>query len=125
MFRALLALLATFAATLTRVGRIGIGERGIGQRNGFLEYREFLETIDLGSVATIAVENEDMTVTGVAVEDIVLFVNPAETLVANIVVTALGPVAVANVVRFRVGNPTAGAIDAAAVAFVVGVLRPL
>lgn len=111
--------------TLTRVGRIDIGEGGIGQKGGFLEYREFLETIDLGSVATIAVENEDMTVTGVAVGDIVMFANPAEALVANIDVTVLGPVATVNVVRFRVGNPTVGAIDAAAVAFVVGVLRPL
>jgi len=116
--------------TLTRVGRIKMGEgadasKPIGQLGGFLEYREYLQTIDLGSVATITAENEDMAVTGVAVGDIVLFANPAETLVANIAVTALGPVAVANVVRFRVVNPTAGAIDAAAVAFVIGTLRPL
>ena len=116
--------------TLTRVGRIAMGEgadasKPIGQIGGALEYREFLQSIDLGSVATITAENEDMTVTGVAVGDIVLAVNPAEALVANILVAALGPVATANVVRLRVVNPTAGAIDAAAVSFVVSVLRPL
>lgn len=111
--------------TLTRVGSIGIGEGGIGQIGGRLEYREFLQTIDLGSVAAATAENEDMTVTGVAVGDIPVLVAPAEALVANIAVTALGPAATANVLRLRVVNPTAGAIDAAAVAFIVGVLRPL
>lgn len=125
MFKALLALLATFAATLTRVGRMSIVEGGIGQIGGFLEYREYLQTVDLGSVAAATAENEDMAVTGVLVGDIVAFVQPAETLVANIAVTSLGPVAVNNVVRMRVANPTAGAIDAAAVAYVIGTYRPL
>lgn len=116
--------------TLQRVGRIRIDEgrdaaKPVGQLGGFLEYREFLQSVDLGSVATITAENEDMTITGVAVGDIILFANPAEALVANILVAALGPAATANVVRFRVVNPTAGAIDAAAVDFRVGVLRPL
>lgn len=116
--------------TLTRVARLTVNEghdalKPIGQLGGFLEYREFLQSIDLGSVAASTAENEDMTVTGVAVGDIVLAVNPAEGLVANIAVTGLGPVAAANVVRMRVVNPTAAAIDAAAVNFVVAVLRPL
>jgi len=130
MLRALFVVLQAIAATLDRVGRIKLNEgagasKPIAQLGGFMEYREFSQSVDLGSVATVAAENEDMTVTGVAVGDRVLFANPAETLVANIAVTALGPVAVANTVRFRVANPTAGAIDAAAVVFVVGVLRPL
>lgn len=116
--------------TLQRVGRIAMGEgadatKPIEQLGGFLEYREFLQSVDLGSVAAATAENEDMTVTGVAVGDIVLYVDPAETLVANIAVTALGTVATVNVVRMRVVNPTAAAIDAAAVNFRVGVFRPL
>jgi hypothetical protein len=116
--------------TLTRVGRVRMNEgadaaKPGGQLGGFMEYREFLQTIDLGSVATVTAENEDMTVTGLLVGDIPVVVAPAEGLVANIAVTALGPVATNNVLRMRVVNPTAGAIDAAAVAFVIGVFRPL
>ena len=118
--------------TLQRLGTIAMkGQADVDgilkpgeQIGGTLEYREFLQSVDLGSVATIAAENEDMTITGVAVGDMVLFANPAETLVANIIVAVLGPVVTANVVRFRVANPTAAAIDAAAVNFRVGVLRP-
>lgn len=130
MIRTVLALLATLAATLTRVGRIRLNEgadasKPIAQLGGFLEIREFLQSVDLGSVAASTAENEDIAFTGVAVGDIVLAVNPAETLVANILVGARGPVTVANVMLFRVVNPTAAPIDAAAVNFVVLVARPL
>lgn len=110
--------------TLERVIPLGpVEEGGRIQGSGVYELREFSQSVDLGSVATVAAENEDMTITGVEVDDIVLYVCPAEGLVANIAVTALGPVATVNVVRMRVVNPTAGAIDAAAVVFKVGVLR--
>lgn len=103
---------------------IQVGEGGGEQVGGFLAYREFLQSINLGSVAANTAENEDMTVTGVAVGDIVLYATPAEGLVADIIVAALGPIVTADVVRFRVCNTTAAAIDAAAVDFRVGVLRP-
>jgi hypothetical protein len=109
--------------TLQRVGRLAIREGGGEQLGGTLEYREFLQSVDLGSVAADTAENEDMAVTGIAIGDIPLYVAPAEGLVANIAVTALGPCAAANVLRCRVANPTVGAIDAAAVNFRVGVLR--
>lgn len=130
MLRALAAVLGMLAATLTRVGRVRMNEgtdatKPIGQLRGFYELREFLQSVDLGSVAAATAENEDMAVTGVAVGDVIAYANPAEGLVANVAVTALGPAAAANVVRFRVVNPTAAAIDAAAVNFVVGVFRPL
>lgn len=109
--------------TTERIGTIDIGAGGRVQLGGRYQLRELSQSVDLGSVATITAENEDMTITGVEVGDVVLAVNPAEGLVANILVAALGPVATQNVVRFRVVNPTAGAIDAAAVVFSVLVLR--
>lgn len=126
MFVRLLGFLAgVFAMTLTRVSHSTVAEGGIGQVGGRLEHREFLQSVDLGSVAAATAENEDMAVTGVAVGDIVRSVSPTEALVANIAVTALSPVVAANVVRMRVVNPTAAAIDAAAVNFIVCVDRPL
>jgi hypothetical protein len=130
MIRVLLAFMATMMGTLTRVARLRMNEgenaaKPIGQLAGWLEYREFLQSVDLGSVAAATAENEDMTVTGIAVGDIPIVVIPAEGLVANVAVTALGPAATANVLRMRVANPTAGAIDAAAINMIVGVFRPL
>lgn len=125
MFGLWAMLLGLFHATLTRVGRLGIGEGGIGQIGGVLEYREFLATIDLASQATVTAGNQDIAVTGLAVGDIPVLVAPAEGLTAGINVAALGPIATANTIRLRVTNPTAGAVDAAAASFVIGVFRPV
>lgn len=116
--------------TLQRVGRIRMGEgqdttKPIEQIGGFLEYREFLQSIDLASAAASTGGNQDVTVTGVAVGDIPVFVDAAEGLTAGVGVIALGPVAVVNVLRLRVLNPTIAAVDAAAANFRIGVLRPL
>jgi hypothetical protein len=110
--------------TLQRVGTIPIVEGGGEQVGGTLEYREFLQSVDLANVATIVAASQNVTITGIAIGDIPLYVCPAEALVANIAVTALGPCAAANVLVCRVLNPTAAGIDAAAVNFRVGVLRP-
>jgi hypothetical protein len=110
--------------TLTRVGRLGLTEGGIGQTAGILEYREFLATIDLASQATITAGNQDIAVTGLAIGDIPLFCQAPEGIIVGISLTTLGPVGVANTLRIRVTNPTAGAVDAASGSFVIGVLRP-
>lgn len=69
----------------------------------------FTETVDLGSVAANTSEEEQITVTGVGVNDIVLAVIPP-ALSAGIMV---GPcrVSAANTVQLQVMNTTAGAID--------------
>ncbi len=116
--------------TLTRVGAIRLTEgadatKPIGQLSGTLQYVEFLATIDLASAAAASAANQGVAVTGLAVGDIPLFVAPAEGLTAGVIVAPLGPVSVANTLQLRVCNPTAGAVDAAAAAFVIGVLRPV
>lgn len=129
MFRALLALIGTRAQVLTRAGSIRLPEKAgitpVGQLGGgSVEYLEFLQSIDLANVVKATAANQDVTVTGLKVGDIPLFCNAAGGLVADIILTALGPVATDNTLRVRVANPTAGDINPTAVDFVVGVFRP-
>lgn len=125
MIQVAFAFLLTKAATLTRVGSLPIGSGGIGQIGGKLDYREFLQTIDLASVATIRAVNQSVTVTGLAIGDIPLYLGQPEGLTADVIVVPMGaPVLAANTLVVRCCNPTAGPIDAASAAFIVGVLRP-
>jgi hypothetical protein len=111
--------------TTTRVGRIPIGEGGIGQTGGFIEYREFLATIDLANALTATASSQSLAVTGLLIGDIPMFINAAEGLTTGIALVALGPVLANNVLVTRIVNPTVAGVDAASASFVVGVLRPL
>lgn len=111
--------------TQTRVGSLPIGAGGIGQIGGKMEYREFLQTIDLASVATIVAANQSVTVTGLAIGDIPLFLAVPEGLIAGIAVVPMGaPILAANTLVVRCVNPTAAPVDAASASFIIGVLRP-
>lgn len=110
--------------TLQRVGRIPIVEGGGEQRHGFLEYREFLQSVDLANALASTGSSQSIAITGIAIGDIPLFVDAVEGLTAGVAVVPLGPTLAANVVVVRVLNPTVGAIDAAAANFRVGVLHP-
>ncbi len=94
------------------------------QLGGTLEYREYLQSIDLASAAASTASSQSLTVTGLAVGDIPLYVDAVEGLTAGVAVVALGPVLAANVLVARVVNPTIAAVDAAAANFRIGVLRP-
>lgn len=110
--------------TLQRVARIPVVEGGGEQQGGFLEYREFLASVDAASVASIVAANQNFAVTGIAVGDIPIFINAPEAATAGVSMTPMGPCVTANVLVVRCTNPTAGAIDFAAFNYRVGVLRP-
>lgn len=111
----------------------GLGYAGANQLSGLAPVEALggtgtlivlTQSIDLASAAAATSASQATTVTGVAVGDIPLAVLPAEGILTNINVTALGPALAANTLQLRVCNPTAVAIDAAAVVFTFFILRP-
>lgn len=112
--------------TVQRQGAIALTEGGSGsiQPGGIYRFVELLQNLDLGNAAAASGANQDVTVTGLVVGDVPLYVVPAAGLAVGVGVVPLGPVAVANTLRLRVLNPTAAGVDATAADFLVGVLRP-
>lgn len=110
--------------TTDRIGTLQLLEGGRAEIGGQSGIFQFTQSIDLASAAASTGANQDVAVTGLLVEDIVLSVTPGEALTVGVSVAALSPVAVANTLRLRVANPTVAAVDAAAINFVVVVMRP-
>lgn len=72
-------------------------------------------TFDTPSVATIAVEEDAVTVTGLDVDDVVMVSD--QTFTANLLQGSVGRVSAADTLQIRSTNPTAAAIDAASKTF--------
>lgn len=88
-----------------------------GDRNEILVFRE---SVDLGSVAANAVEDEAITVTGVRSSDIVLAVKPAASI--GVIVGAAW-VSAADEITAQCANPTASPVDESAANWDFIVLR--
>lgn len=109
--------------TISRVGTLPLIDGGDLQPGGQYRFVELQQSIDLASQAAATAGNQDVAATGLAVGDLPLYVVPPAALIAGVSVVALGAVATINTIRLRVTNPTAGAVDAAAGVYAIGVLR--
>lgn len=72
-------------------------------------------TFDTPSVATIAVEEDAVTVTGLTIDDVVCVSD--QTFTTNLLQGSIGRVSAADTLQIRSTNPTAAAIDAASKTF--------
>lgn len=66
-------------------------------------------TFDTPSVAAASVEEDPITITGLSVDDLVLFSD--QTFTANVLQSAAGRVSAADTVQLRSANTSAGALD--------------
>lgn len=73
-------------------------------------------TLDIASIGAAQEAEQSVTVTGVAVGDMVYVAGPDAGLSVAVVITA-AYVSAADTVKFRVLNPTAGALDPASAVF--------
>ena len=73
-------------------------------------------TLDIASIGASQEVEQTITVTGVAVGDIVIVAGPDAGLSVAVAITA-AYVSAADTVKFRVVNPTAGALDPASASF--------
>ncbi len=87
----------------------------------FRDIRVYVVTFNPASVATITTAEQDITVTGVTTQDVVLSVSKP-TLTAGLGL-ANARVKAANTVAVTFVNPTAGAVDAAEEAYTIVVAR--
>jgi hypothetical protein len=79
-------------------------------------------TVDLADLATTAVADNSITVTGAAVGDLVLLQPPAAALTAGLIL-AQAWVSATNTVKIRVYNPTGGSINEASGTWVYALIR--
>lgn len=89
------------------IERLTIGVGGTAMK----KYKKGSVVVNPTSVGAASVLEVTVTITGVAVGDIVALIPPA-ALEANLLVGA-AVVTAADTVKFRIANPTAGAIDPA------------
>lgn len=80
------------------------------------------KTFDPASVATITTAEQDVTVTGVKVGDIVLAVNKPSLTAGLGICNAR--VKAADTISLQFVNPTAGAVDAASETYTFVIARP-
>ncbi len=112
--------------SVKKQGTLLLGEGGdAGASGGPITLLVLQQSLDFASVATIVAANQSLAVTGLAVGDIIVAINPAEGVTAGISMTPMGTVLTANTAVIRCTNPTAGAIDLAAFVYTFLVVRPL
>lgn len=73
-------------------------------------------TLDIASIAASTSAEQSVTITGVAVGDVVIVDGPDAGLSVGVAITA-AYVTAADTVKFRVVNPTVGALDPASASF--------
>lgn len=74
-------------------------------------------TLDIASIAAVTAPEQSVTITGVTAGDLVYVAGPDAGLsTANVAITA-AYVSAADTVKFRVVNPTAGALDPTSATF--------
>jgi hypothetical protein len=73
-------------------------------------------TLDVASIGASQEAEQTQTITGVAVGDLVIVVGPDAGLSVAVAITA-AYVSATDTVKFRIVNPTAGALDPASAVF--------
>lgn len=86
-------------------------------------WKVYTQSVDFASVAANVVAEQDITVTGVAVGDIVLAVHPNAALSVALGIAG-ARVKSANTIAVKLVNPTAGALDPDALSVSFFVIRP-
>ena len=97
-------------------GRAKVGALSIGGGTSILKMQSGTFVLDIASIAASISAEQTVTITGVAVGDLVIVMGPDAGLSVAVAITQAF-VSAADTVKFRVVNPSIGALDPASATF--------